>query len=94
MNTMRMSLISVLTIGLAATTGHAGVLDTFSGGALHGDWTPDTTTYHDLIEAEALLRSQRTLYEIARLDVVRAWVRLWLASGSEDPVDLFTSAGI
>jgi outer membrane protein TolC len=51
-------------------------------------------TTNDLIEAEALLRSQRTLYEIAKLDVVRAWVRLWLASGSEDPVDLFTSAGI
>jgi outer membrane protein TolC len=45
-------------------------------------------TTNDLLEAESLLRSQRTLYEIARLDVVRAWVRLWLASGSDDPAEL------
>jgi outer membrane protein TolC len=42
-------------------------------------------TTNDLLEAESLLRSQRTLYELARLDVVRAWVGLWLAVGYEDP---------
>jgi outer membrane protein TolC len=45
-------------------------------------------TTNDLLEAEALLREQRTLFEIARLDVVRAWVRLWLAAGFDDPEEL------
>jgi multidrug efflux pump subunit AcrB/outer membrane protein TolC len=47
-------------------------------------------TTNELLEAEALLRSQRTLYEIARLDVTRAWVRLWLAAGYDDPSDLLS----
>jgi len=42
-------------------------------------------TTNDLLDAEASLREQRTLHELARLDVVRAWVRLWLASGTDDP---------
>jgi outer membrane protein TolC len=45
-------------------------------------------TTNDLLEAEALLREQRTLFEVARLDVVRAWVRLWLAAGFDDPEEL------
>ena len=47
-------------------------------------------TPNDLLEAESLLRSQRTLYELARLDVVRAWVGLWLATGSDDPDQLMS----
>ena len=39
------------------------------------------TTTNDLLEAEAQLRDQTTRLEIARLDVVRAWLRLWLAVG-------------
>jgi outer membrane protein TolC len=46
-------------------------------------------TTNDLIEAEALLREQRTLHELSRIEVVRAWVGLWLASGSDDPQTLF-----
>lgn len=47
-------------------------------------------TTNDLLEAESLLRSQRTLYELARLDVVRAWVGLWLATGYDDPDQLMS----
>jgi multidrug efflux pump subunit AcrB len=47
-------------------------------------------TTNNLLEAEAALREQRTLHELARLDVVRAWVRLWLASGDDDPGTLMS----
>jgi outer membrane protein TolC len=53
-------------------------------------YTAGRITTNELLEAEALLRSQRTLYEIARLDVARAWVQLWLAAGHNDPNDLFS----
>ena len=49
------------------------------------------TTY-DMLLAEVTLREQRTLHELAQLDVVRAWVRLWLASGSDDINELFTES--
>ncbi len=42
------------------------------------------TTTNDLLEAEAELRDQRTRLEVARLEVVRAWLRLWLAVGDGD----------
>jgi len=42
-------------------------------------------TTNDLLEAEAALREQRTHLEIARLDVTRAWIRLWLSGGGELP---------
>jgi outer membrane protein TolC len=38
-------------------------------------------TTNDLLEAEAVLRDRRTTRELARLDVVRAWIELWLALG-------------
>ncbi|MEE8526897.1 MAG: efflux RND transporter permease subunit [Thermoanaerobaculia bacterium] len=41
------------------------------------------STTNDLLEAEAELRLQRTESEIARLDVLRAWVRLQLTAGVE-----------
>ncbi|MFV2073829.1 MAG: efflux RND transporter permease subunit [Thermoanaerobaculales bacterium] len=50
------------------------------------------TTY-DMLLAEVTLRQQRTLYELAQLDVVRAWISLWLASGSDDINQLF-AAGV
>jgi outer membrane protein TolC/preprotein translocase subunit SecF len=49
-------------------------------------------TTNNLLEAEAALRSQRTLYELARLEVVRAWVGLWLATGEREPATLFQSS--
>jgi multidrug efflux pump subunit AcrB/outer membrane protein TolC len=42
------------------------------------------STTNDLLEAEAQLRDQRTRLEVARLEVVRAWLRLWLARGGGD----------
>jgi multidrug efflux pump subunit AcrB/outer membrane protein TolC len=48
-------------------------------------------TTNNLLEAEAALRSQRTLYELAQLDVVRAWAGLWLAMGEDDPAALFVN---
>jgi multidrug efflux pump subunit AcrB len=41
------------------------------------------TTINDLLEAEAQLRERRTSRDLARLAVVGAWVRLWLATGAE-----------
>jgi len=49
-------------------------------------------TTNNLLDAEAALRSQRTLYELAQLEVVQAWVGLWLAMGEEDPATLFTGS--
>ncbi|MCP4659224.1 MAG: TolC family protein [bacterium] len=40
-------------------------------------------TTNDLLAAEAVLRRQRTESALARLDVLRAWVRLELAVGSD-----------
>jgi outer membrane protein TolC len=45
-------------------------------------------TTNDLLEVEAALRDQLTLLELAKLEVVRAWVRLWLAVGDDDPAML------
>jgi multidrug efflux pump subunit AcrB/outer membrane protein TolC len=42
------------------------------------------TTTNELLEAEAQLRDQHTRLEIAKLEVVRAWLRLWLAVGDGD----------
>jgi len=39
------------------------------------------STTNDLLDAEAAVREQSTRLELARLDVTRAWVRLWLATG-------------
>lgn len=39
------------------------------------------STTNDLLDAEASLRDQRTRLEVARLEIVRAWLRLWLAAG-------------
>ncbi|MCB9378308.1 MAG: TolC family protein, partial [Holophagales bacterium] len=41
-------------------------------------------TTNDLIQAEAELRDQKTRLEVAKLEVVRAWLRLWLAVGDGD----------
>jgi multidrug efflux pump subunit AcrB len=41
------------------------------------------TTVNDLLEAEAQLRERRTTRDLARLAVVGAWVRLWLATGAD-----------
>jgi len=51
-------------------------------------------TTNNLLEAEAALRSQRTLHELARLEVVQAWVELWLALGEDDPATLFEGFGM
>ncbi len=40
------------------------------------------STTNDLLEAEADLRRQRTLHDLARLEVLRAWVSYDLASGA------------
>ena len=45
-------------------------------------------TTNDLLEAEAQLRNRQTAFNLAKLDVVRAWVRLWLAAGRLTPEDL------
>ena len=42
-------------------------------------------TTNDLLDAEAALHEQRTRLDIARLDVVRAWIHLWLVGGTELP---------
>jgi len=47
-------------------------------------------TTNNLLEAESALRSQRTLHELAQIEVVRAWVGLWLAMGEDDPGVLFS----
>ncbi len=41
------------------------------------------STTNDLLDAEAAVRDQATRLELARLDVTRAWVRLWLATGRD-----------
>jgi hypothetical protein len=38
-------------------------------------------TTNDLPEAEPALRNRRTIRDVAKLEVVRAWVRLWLVMG-------------
>ncbi len=48
-------------------------------------------TTNDLIQAEAELRDQRTRLELARLEVVRAWLRHWLAVGDGDLDGLLAS---
>jgi outer membrane protein TolC len=45
-------------------------------------------TTNDLLAAEAALREQRTALEVARLEVVAGWVRLWLVRGDDDPASL------
>jgi multidrug efflux pump subunit AcrB/outer membrane protein TolC len=42
-------------------------------------------TTNDLLAAEATLRDQRTRLELARLEIVRAWVAIWLTVGNDDP---------
>jgi len=49
-------------------------------------------TTNDLIAAEAELRDQATRLEVARLEVVRAWLRLWLAVGDGDLERLLAGA--
>ena len=43
-------------------------------------------TMNDLLDAEAALREQQTRLALARLEVVRGWVSLWLAGGAELPI--------
>lgn len=43
------------------------------------------STTNDLLDAEAALRNQRTLHELARLDVLLAWVAMDLATGRGEP---------
>ena len=45
--------------------------------------TAGRATTNDLLVAEAELRDQRTLHEIARSVVARAWIDLWLATGAD-----------
>ncbi|MBU0991086.1 MAG: efflux RND transporter permease subunit [Proteobacteria bacterium] len=40
-------------------------------------------TTNDLLDAEAQLRKRRTKFEIARIDIIRAWIELWLSTGSK-----------
>jgi multidrug efflux pump subunit AcrB/outer membrane protein TolC len=40
-------------------------------------------TTNDLLQAEAVLRDRRTVRDLARLEVTRAWIGLWLAIGAE-----------
>lgn len=42
-------------------------------------------TTNDLLAAQAVLREQQTRLALARLEVVRGWVRLWLAGGAALP---------
>lgn len=46
-------------------------------------------TTNDLLDAEAALREQTTRHDVARLDVARAAVRLWLADGTHSLSSLF-----
>ena len=41
-------------------------------------------TTNDLLEAEAALYERTLLQEIARLEVARSWVQLWLAMGEDE----------
>ena len=45
-------------------------------------------TTNDLLEAEAVHREQVMRLELARIDVVRAWIRLWLAGGDDGRIVL------
>lgn len=47
------------------------------------------TTTNDLLEAESELRAQRTQFDQAHLQVVRAWLDLWWAVGVGDLTSLF-----
>jgi outer membrane protein TolC len=49
-------------------------------------------TTNDLLDAEARLRERRTRRELARLEVVRAWVGLWLATGQGEALADLTAA--
>ena len=40
-------------------------------------------TTNDLLDAEAQLRERKTAFEVARIDIVRAWIDLWLSMGAE-----------
>ena len=42
------------------------------------------STVNDLLDAEAGLRRQSTLNELARLEIVASWFALALAAGVED----------
>ncbi|MEM7351852.1 MAG: efflux RND transporter permease subunit, partial [Acidobacteriota bacterium] len=42
-------------------------------------------TTNDLLDAEAALRRQRTLRDLARIDILRSWFELRLATGGESP---------
>ncbi|RLE25281.1 MAG: hypothetical protein DRJ65_08135 [Acidobacteria bacterium] len=46
-------------------------------------------TTNDLLIAEAELREQRTLYQVAQVEIVRSWINLWLATGERDIGVLF-----
>jgi outer membrane protein TolC len=42
------------------------------------------STTNDLLDAEAQVRERRTMREIARLRIVRAWIRLWMITGENE----------
>ncbi|WP_321418077.1 efflux RND transporter permease subunit [uncultured Desulfobacter sp.] len=42
------------------------------------------STTNDLLDAEAQVRERRTMREIARLRIVRAWIRLWMITGEKE----------
>jgi len=47
---------------------------------------------NDLLTAEAQLRDRQMGLHLARLDVVRGWVRLWLARGEHIPEAVYSVA--
>ena len=46
------------------------------------------STTNDLLDAESALRRQSTLYDLARLEVLRTWFELALAAGVDDVGEL------
>lgn len=40
-------------------------------------------TTNDLLDAETQLRERRTHFEISKIDIVRAWIELWLCTGND-----------
>ena len=56
--------------------------------------TAGRATTNDLLDAEAELRDQRTRLEVAKLEVVRAWLRLWLAVGDGQLESLTTGFAV
>jgi outer membrane protein TolC len=89
---VRDALASLATAREAVTVSDRGVEQATETLRVEGErFGAGRATTNDLLEAEAALRSQRTRLELARLEVVRAWVGLWLAIGDDDHEALFQS---